>query len=751
MSDIRIEGLKRIRREHVANEIRLKVGEPYRQKTVDADVTRITHLGRFAPVKVEIEPQDDGAVVVVYKVNEKPMITDIGFAGNKKLTDQELTAAITVRPGDAADEWLINRAVEQIKRAYAEDGYHQATVLVDRERLEDAGLLIFRVREGPFIRIRKIEFDGNVAFSDDELRSKLRSKEAVFIIRKGDMSMDNLDEDLARLRQYYIDRGYIEVEVGREIKISPNQKDAVVIFTVAEGPQYIVDDIVIEGNAVFSDDHLLDAMAMKVGDVYSSRKRNNATKAITNLYGTLGYIETQVVIERRWREREPNVLVIVRIDEGRAYRVGKVTVRGNQNTQERVILHRVRGMTPGRRFDRAGVEYTALRLRESSLFNDARISVLGDVGDLYRDVLIEVDEASTGRVGFGVGVSSDAGVVGAITLSQSNFDIFDPPETVGELFTGKAFRGAGQSFSLAIEPGNEQNRFGVSFSEPHLLESDIFFSMSFTLFQRVREDWDEGRIGGSIRVGRRFGDVWSGSIQVRIEQVDISDLEVDAPLDAFAVAGESLLGEVSFIVSRNTTDSRIFPTRGSRIVMSIGYTGGDFNFTRIDASFHKFWTVDEDFLGRKSVFSMRVQTGLLIPEDEAPLFERFYAGGHRTFRGFDFRGVGPRGLVDTDGAGPMPPFVGDDPVGGDFMFLVGFEYNFPILEDYLRMVVFTDMGTVEDDIEITAWRVSIGTGFRLQVPLFGPSPPIALDFAYPIIKEDADETRFFSFDLAIPF
>ena len=161
-----------------------------------------------------------------------------------------------------------------------------------------------------------------------------------------------------------------------------------------------------------------------------------------------------------------------------------------------------------------------------------------------------------------------------------------------------------------------------------------------------------------------------------------------------------------------------------------------------------YWTVEEDFLGRRSVLSWRNQFGYIPQENEAPLFERFYAGGFRTFRGFDFRGVGPRGIIG--GTGPNAGTVGDDPVGGDFLLLTSLQYEVPLVTDFLRGVVFTDQGTVQDDFGVDKWRVSVGAGIRMNIPFLGQAP-FALDLAWPLLKQDGDETRVIAFDLAIPF
>jgi outer membrane protein insertion porin family len=203
---------------------------------------------------------------------------------------------------------------------------------------------------------------------------------------------------------------------------------------------------------------------------------------------------------------------------------------------------------------------------------------------------------------------------------------------------------------------------------------------------------------------------------------------------------------LEFNVRRSTTDSNFEPSRGSRIDLGleqVGLLGGDYDFTRVSAGITKFWTVDEDFLNRKTVVMASVQTAYILQDDEAPIFERFFAGG-RSFRGFQFRGVGPRGIVASTGE------VSDEAAGGQFSLLTTLQYEFPLVDQYLRGVVFTDQGTVSEDIGLDEWRVTVGTGLRMKIPFLSQAP-FAVDLAIPVLEEDGDEEELISFTLDIPF
>ena len=747
---VTLEGLEEVDEGLVRNQLRLQAGDPLDNATAQQDVVRITHLGRFASVRARVTPLEDGSVELTYVMTEQPLLRGVRISGNTArggaLGTSQLLERIVLRAGDPADPFLIERARQAILREYQLRGFFVADVRVDQEALRDRRVLHFIIREGPRVRLRAVRFEGNDRFPDKQLRSEVKSKTRFLFLIDGNLSREKLDLDAAAVRDFYRNRGYLDAQVARRIDLAPNQRDATVTFIIEEGPQYRVGDIEVRGADLFSDRQILLNMALQRGDFYSLEKLRDTAERLEVLYGRLGYIETRVDIRRAFQRDRPVVDLVVQIEEGQPYTVGKVTVTGNDKTKNRVVLRQARGLTPGRRFDREGIELTQRRLRESSLFRDASVTVLGSADDPVRDVLIETVPQPTGSIGFGVGVNSDSGLFGAIDIKQRNFDITDPPDSLGELLSGKGFRGGGQFLGISLQPGVETSNYSIDFRDPYFLESDFFLDTSAFYYSRQRRKFDEERIGLSVGLGKRFGDVWTGSVRVRLDDVTISSIEEDAPLDVFAVDGDNLVTGVGIALTRSTTDSNLFPSTGSRLKLTVdqvGLVGGDYDFTKLTAEYAKFWTIDEDFLGRRSVLSFRTEVGYIPQEDEAPIFERFQAGG-RGFRGFAFRGIGPRGIQADSGT------LGDDAIGGDFLLLASLQYEFPLLGNKIRGAIFTDQGTLNDDFSLDDWRISVGAGIRFQVPFLSEAP-VAIDLAFPLLEEDTDETRIFSFDLAVPF
>ncbi|RMF80728.1 MAG: hypothetical protein D6744_07925, partial [Planctomycetota bacterium] len=406
------------------------------------------------------------------------------------------------------------------------------------------------------------------------------------------------------------------------------------------------------------------------------------------------------------------------------------------------VIRRELRFYPGEDFNRIKTREAERRLLETGLFSSATITPLPPV-DGEREALVEVEEAQTVDFLVGVGVSTDSGVLGTLTINNRNFDLFDWPRTWGELFRGRAFRGDGQRLLFRAEPGTEVSRFRIAFTEPYFLDRPIRFDTSLYLFQRGRDAYDEERLGFNVSVSKRFETGvlagWAVEGALRFENVSVDNLRYLAANDIRRAKGDTFLTSIKGTLVRDTTDSRLVPSRGYRFSVGweqIGALGGDEDFGRAAVSLAWFKTVRTDLLDRKSILGVRGDVGFIA--GDAPVFERFYGGGFGSIRGFDFRGVSPRaGLFE-------------DRVGGDFIVLVGAEYSVPLYADNVRGVAFIDMGTVEEDFEITTWRASVGFGLRINLNFFGPVP-FVLDFGWPIAQDDDDDTRVFNFSFGASF
>lgn len=752
ISAVRIVGLERIDEQLVRNNIRTSPGDPLDYTIISEDIARLTRLGQFGPpLDAVVDLQRDGTVHVIFRVTEQPLIAEVQVVGNTLVTDQDLRAAIGIPRGAPRDEFQIENARRAIQDVYRSRGHYLAAVFVDESELEETGILLFRIVEGPRVRIRAIEFVGNEAFTDRQLLPEIETRAAMVLLRRGELDEEQLRDDVAALDRFYRDRGYLDVRVDRQIEISPDEREAKVVFLISEGRQYRLRSVRTERRDgrpldTYSPQQIAELLAIKPGDVYSGDRLRRSVEIVRDAYGRLGRIGAGVVETLPFRiDETAQVDLILVISEGAPATVGLVEIQGNFLTRDNVIRRHIR-LQPGRPLDATEIDRTTRRIRETRHFNDVRITIQDPHPDNpeERDVLVEVRERNTGSMTFGAAFGTDQGFFGEISLTQTNFDLLDTPESFGELISGRAFRGAGQTFNTTFRPGNEIFEYSMSIHEPHLLESDYSLTVGGSFFRRIYRLYDEQRISGTFALGRRLGDVWNISLRGRGEQVRLTSIDEDAPVDIFDAAGPDIVTSLGLRLTRSTFTTLTRPGNGSRLTLSydrVGAMGGDYHFHRVGADHTLILTVDEDFLGRKSTLRFNSEVGYIFGGD-APIYERFFRGG-RTFRGFRFREVSPKG-VDSNGD-PT-----NEPVGGEWMVFFGAQYEFPIFGDAITGVGFIDTGTVTDSPGFDDYRVSAGAGVRLYIPQFGPVP-IAIDFGFPIVKQRSDREQLISFTVELPF
>lgn len=762
VKEIRFEGLSRVTEPYLRNQLRTAPGQPLSWRTVREDLRRMERLGEFRDIQADILVDPDLNVVVLFRLVEAPIVEDVIVVGNRQVTDQDIQAVVATNisliKGIPIDDYQIGRAQRAIEELYRNKGFYLVQVTIDESELASEGNIIFRVREGERVKVTAIRFEGNTSFTAKQIRTVIKTKEA-WLFDRGAIDDTVLDADVAAIVKFYLDRGFLDVRASRRIQPSPNGREAIVTFLIEEGNAYTMRDVSViiagrrEGETdqaprVLSVEQVRGLLGLKPGDPFSQSAMDKSVTGVRDAYLKMGYVDAQV---RSLQRRVPDQSLVdleIRVVEGERFKAGMVYIQGNDLTQQKVIRREVE-IRPDRWLDGTAAEESARRLRESRLFSPPDVKVTIQPEDPrapgYRDVLVEVTETDTGTLSFGVAVDSDAGLAGVVNLNQRNFDIADFPDSFDEFIRGRAFRGGGQVFNLAIQPGTDTQNYQLSIVEPYLLDTNTSLGSSFYYRTRDYDEYDEARFGTRQRLGRRFGTRWVGGLSFRVEDIELSDISADSAVDLLDLEGNNFLTSIGMDLSRRTADSRFRPTKGAYTefgVEQFGAMGGDFTFTKLTAEHQVFIAIDEDFLGNKTVLTLKGRVGYIPQDDEAPIFERFYLGG-RSFRGFKFRGIGPIGL---DSAGNET----DDHVGGTWMFFFGADLERPVWRDFLSVVTFVDSGTVTNDPGFDDYRVSVGAGIRLYIPQFG-NAPLAFDFGFPVIYEDGDDKRVFSFSIDLPF
>ena len=750
IGSIQVKGLERVTEQTVLNNIRSRVGQPYDPETAQGDISRLTRLGDFSSIDIVADLRTDGTVDLTYVFQEERLLAAVSVVGNRVLADRDLLGPTGLHRGSPRDDFLIQRGIREMEELYRGKGYYLAEVSLDSLQLEDNNILIFEVIEGPRVRTRSIIFDGATSFTTGQLWAEIETTTWFPFFRRGEVDQDQLAADVASLQMFYHDRGWIDARIDKEIEVSPSQREAKVIFLIEEGRRYTVEEITASAPGgvpleVFSAEQLAAIMNIQVGDVFRKDLLTRSRESINGAYGVLGYLDARASIVPIRRGTTTGLTLIVEIREGKVADVGLVNVTGNILTKDKIIRAQI-GLIPGRRFDASEIKATKERIMSTGLFGDAKVAVQAPNEDNpeIRDVLVEIKEKNTGSINFGVGIGSDAGVLGNISLTQNNFDLFDVPETFGEFTRGRAFRGAGQRFAMNFQPGTEIFAYDISLTEPQIFGTPYALGGSAGYFRRSYDSYTEERSSVGMVLSRRLGDVWYASLRLNGSSVELTNLNPFEPVEVLQDAGPETLISTGLTLTRTTIDQLARPTRGSRTQLDIanwGMIGGDRNFNRVSIDYTTYLALHRDFLGRVTTLRIDAQVGQMFGGD-APTYERFYLGG-RSFRGFKFRQVSPMGI---DWAGN----VTDVPVGGTFMFFAGTQYQHPLMGELLDGVAFIDSGTVTNDPGFDQYRVSVGIGLRVYIPQLGPTP-LAFDFAIPLIQQDGDQTQLFSFSADLPF
>jgi len=743
---VEVHGCRTISPEEVKNRLKTRPGQEYNPAVLEDDLRTLAAtrwFSGFHPVQLKTEP--NGGVTVHIIVEEHPnVVREVIYKNAHHFKPDELDKLTMIRRGAPLNPSENIRACYTIQEEYRKKGRLLASVHLEEGNKIGDERVVFNVTEGPVFKIRKIRFTGNDTLaSGARLKTQIDSRQPLtpLALIGAKYIPQMVDHDAIKLEEYYKANGYLDARVTREVIFNDDLCTVDVNFHIHEGLRYRIGDVVVDGPRALDRDFVRGFVRLRQGDVYSEPAVEADIRNIGDLYGYRGY---SVATDKKlfFSEKDPGVVrVQYEVLERGPSKVGQITPDGNTVTKDRVIRHFLQ-FYPGQVLSLPAIRQAEKDLARSGLFElspekggPPRILIEepDDPNSPYKDVRVIVQEQPTGSLMFGLGVNSNAGLVGSIVLNEKNFDILRPPTSLDDVFAGRAFRGGGQEFRIEAVPGTQLQRYTISFREPYLFDRPISLSTSAYYYQRIYNEYTENRVGTRVTLGYQLNRFWSITGGVRLEGVGAQDVPIFAPPDLQEARGEHLLVGPRVSLNLDTRDSYLKPTEGSTFSASFEQMFGSYSFPIVTLEGSQyFYTYQRPDGSGRHVLALRSQVA--FAGHDAPVFERFYAGGFQSLRGFAFRGVGP----ETPG---FPGFK----VGGDFMFLNSLEYQIPIkANDQLYVVAFLDSGTVESNVSLHNYRVSAGVGLRVTVPMLGPVP-IALDFGFPIVRGPNDNTQLFSF------
>jgi outer membrane protein insertion porin family len=717
---VEIKGNKVISTPTIMAKIKTRIGQPYYSQNSRDDIKRLYETGFFADISLELEDLE-GGLKVIFKVEERPTIEEVTIEGNHAIGRQALLPKMKSKAGQYLNLALLKEDIASLKQEYERKGMPDVSVeqAVKTDPKTNKATIVIKVTEGKRVKIKKIYVDDNFHFSDTKIISLIKTRPAWFF-NAGFFKEDEFNDDLERIKTFYLKNGYLDVKVDYRIDYD-TQKNLYIRITVEEGKQYTVGTITIKGNEKFTEREVRNSLKVCLeGSVFSYDALKDDVTNIQGFYFGKGYIFVQVKDSTALDIATGKVDISYAIVENEVAYVDRIEIRGNQKTQDKVVRRELR-IKPGERFDGDKLKRTKERLYNLGFFEDINYDTepAAEAGaeSNQRNLIVDVKEAKTGSFSFGGGYSSVDQLIGFVEIEQKNFDWRN----------WKTFTGGGQDLRLRGEIGSVRKDFELSFTEPWMFDYPV--SGGFDLYQRVHDrstdvgyGYTEKRTGGDLRLGKDFTEYIKGGVTYRLEQVDISDVDATATQDLQSEVGRNLISSMEFTLTRDTTDNVFNPSRGLVLSGSYEIAGGPFG---ADKNFNKLFGLASQYfpLFAKGVLQIQARGGVVEPfgnSPTVPIYERFYAGGAETIRGYKERDVGP---VDP---------VTSDPLGGEALFVANIEYTVPIV-DFLKGALFIDTGNVWSkpaDFTIGSFKTGYGFGVRIKTPV----GPLKLDYGIPLNK-----------------
>jgi outer membrane protein insertion porin family len=722
VKEIGVQGNRRVQEAVILGRVGAKIGTPFVANRTAEDIRAIFSLGFFDDVQVKVE-DFEGGVKLTYMVVERPFVRDIVFAGNKKEDSATLQEKIELKLGSVYNPVEVNKGADKLKEYYETEGYFEVGITPEIEKLPDGDVTVtYRVAEGRRISIDQIVIEGAQGLTPKQVKGAMDTQEREYIILRGTVQRQRLDEDVDRIIQLYNDFGYVQARVeSSEIQVDREKARATIRVVVVEGPQFKVGGVDVMGNAVLPVEEIRKRVELKTGDVFSRTKLRDSVKGITDLYSAVGRASADVSPNTLQDTPGRLVNIVFEINEGPETYVERINISGNTRSEEK-ILRREIPMAEGDLFTSQKLARAKQRLTNLNYFD--KVNATTAPGSAKDKVIVNIDvtEKPTGLFSIGGGYSSQDGVLGTLDLSQRNF------------------LGKGWEVFLRLRGGENLQTGTIGFTEPWLFDRPLAAGFDIFNTRRILPDYTVESLGGDIRLGHPIGEYSRWNAVYRVSQDRISDVNELGSPELISQEGTHLTSLVGVNLSRDTRDSVYDPTRGSTVSIGVDFAGVGFGEKFIRSVFSSTYFQPMPWLDH--VLSFRFMAGYSFgwSKDPVPLFERFYLGGSNSLRQFKSLQVSPKDDTGTR-------------IGGNSEVLGTVEYQIPLFFG-IKAAVFYDVGQVwgpdisqGTKIDISDLRHGVGAGLRWNSP-FGP---IRVDYGIKLDQKKGESFGNFNFSAGSSF
>jgi len=741
-----ITGNQRVEEEAIRVQLRSQPGTRLNEEAVDNDIRALYRMGFFENVEADLSQEGDQQVLT-FKVTEHPLIHEVHLDGNKKVSREDLEAALKVRPNTILDPEKVRRGIEEAKKVYDKKSYPDASIDYTAAPVgEHEVVLTYKINEGKVVRIDTIVFEGARAFSKRQLKKAMQTKESwilSFVTGAGNLDREVLKTDIERLTAFYYDHGYIDVKVD-EPQVERTDKGLVVTIKIDEGEEYKVGAVAISGELLPDMGRARERLGLVSGDVFRTSKLRDDITALTEAYGDQGFAFVNVTPDTAVNPTDKIVDVSYKVSKGPEVYIDKIDITGNTKTRDKVIRRELQ-LGEQQRFSGSKLRRSQERLRRLGFFEDINITTRKAENEDRLDLLVDVKEASTGAFSAGAGISSGESFLFNVRLSEIN------------LF------GRGQRMVLNADFGAIRRNFSLDFSEPYFLDTELTAGLNLFNWRLIFDEFTRGGTGAAVRLLYPFtalgwNDLYGYSLEdtrigleYRIENAEITDISRSAAAVIRAEQGTSLTSSLTPRLFRDTRNHPFDPTAGSLQDLSFEFAGigGDSKFMKAEARarwYYPFWkspALGTFVVATGGNFGYGLGYG---DQRELPLFERYFPGGINSVRGFRILSLGPRVPV-VDNAGNL---VRRDAIGGSQQLIFNNEIIFPIVESLgLKGVIFVDAGnafSAAEGIDLNEMRLATGGGIRWLSPI----GPLRIEIGFPLNPRVGDDRQAVMFSFGGP-
>ena len=734
IAQVVVQGNQRIEADTVRSYMVVSQGDAFDPVKIDDSLKALFRTGLFSDVQIFRQGSN-----LLVQVEENPIINRINFEGNREVDDDALLKEVQLRPRTVFTRARVQSDVQRVISIYRRSGLFTARVEPKIIRLPQNRVdLVFEINEGTETSIERINFVGNRAFSDSELRGVISTGESAWwkILGASDnYDPDRLAFDRELLRRHYLKNGYADFRVvSGTAELSRDGETFFITFVVEEGEQYTFGDITVDtGTTNLNPDEIMDEISTISGTTYDASEVDSSIEAITLQAGKLGYAFAQVNPNAERDEENLRIDIKYVLNEGPRVYIERIEITGNVRTLD-VVIRREMRLVEGDAYNRVLVDRARRRITALDFFNTVDIQEQqGTAGDKVI-LVVKVDEKSTGQLNFGAGFSTTEAVLGTVSLSERNL------------------LGKGQFVRLATSLSFKRQQLDFSFTEPYFLGRRIQAGIdAFATDTDLQNEssFDSRQVGGGLRFGFPISQNSSLALRYNFTHRRISDVDATASTAIQQAAGTTNISLVGASWVYDTLDSPLSPTSGFRwsIDQDLAGLGGDVFFWRLESRATYFYSIWESVR-----FMLRGTGGYIgsLNSNKVDIIDRFYKGGE-SFRGFERSGIGPR---------DQTPGGNGDSIGGQAFLIGTAEVSFPVglPEEFgVRGAVFSDVGTLFEAHESNSNAFVVGNSPDLRasvgVSLLWSSPlgPLRFDLAYPLLKEDFDREEFFRFSAGTRF